>query len=113
MIDGIAQAMQGKQVNFLYARGALRRHADMDVARAKFCGHAAAVAAGQRYHIHAVFVRGGHCRKHVFRVAAGCGAKSRVPPAAQTQRARAERDTQTSWPLQQEHLGRESRPERH
>src|ERR1700722_881182 len=53
------------------------------------------------------------CERLAFQGCAGCGAKSPVPRAARFRLVRGGKCREASWPLQQEHFRRESRPEGH
>ena len=53
----VAQAVQHQDVDFLDARGALVRHADVDVGLGSALAHRAAAAAGERDHGHLAFAR--------------------------------------------------------
>src|SRR5712691_8740840 len=60
---------------------------------------------------------GNAARKFSWRLAAptpaGCGGKCAIPRAVQRRPGPVESENRLSWPLQQEHFRRKSRPERH
>ena len=85
-VDGVAQAVDHEQVDFLDARRARMRHAEVDVARAQKFTDAPAALAGQRDDAHLALVRGVDRRDHVGRIA---GRRDREQDVALARPARA------------------------